>query len=154
MTFSCLSLSILSRFLLSIAVERFLFQTHLSASARAIFFLLKHTACLLYNPNREEKFSVAGLQSPHPSHCKYTFFVAELEMAQLRRLSIGSFLFLSLILSACSVLDPVLASGPLRSLPVTPFDEGYTHLFGDENLVVHRDGKSVLLCLDERTGLH
>ncbi|KAK4750315.1 hypothetical protein SAY87_027764 [Trapa incisa] len=73
-------------------------------------------------------------------------------MAQLHRLPMGSFAFISFLLSAFSVLEPVLASGSLGSLPVTAFDEGYTHLFGDDNLVVYRDGKSVLLSLDERTG--
>jgi hypothetical protein len=32
------------------------------------------------------------------------------------------------------------------------FDEGYTQLFGDDHLVVHKDGKTVHLSLDERTG--
>lgn len=47
----------------------------------------------------------------------------------------------------------VVASGFYRNLPIVPFDEGYSHLFGHDNLVVHRDGKSVHLSLDERTGL-
>ncbi|CAL1408061.1 unnamed protein product [Linum trigynum] len=38
------------------------------------------------------------------------------------------------------------------NLPVVPFDEGYTQLFGEDNLVVHRDGHTVHLSLDERTG--
>lgn len=46
----------------------------------------------------------------------------------------------------------VVASGLYRNLPIVPFDEGYSHLFGHDNLVVHRDGKSVHLSLDERTG--
>ncbi|TXG57119.1 hypothetical protein EZV62_018432 [Acer yangbiense] len=46
----------------------------------------------------------------------------------------------------------VAASGFYRNMPLVPFDEGYTHLFGNDNLVVHRDGKSVHLSLDERTG--
>ncbi|KAE9610552.1 hypothetical protein Lal_00029817 [Lupinus albus] len=37
-------------------------------------------------------------------------------------------------------------------LPMIPFDEGYTPLFGDNNLAIHRDGKTVHLSLDERTG--
>ncbi|GMN38349.1 hypothetical protein TIFTF001_007581 [Ficus carica] len=36
--------------------------------------------------------------------------------------------------------------------PIIAFDEGYTHLFGDDNLMIHRDGKTVHLTLDERTG--
>lgn len=47
----------------------------------------------------------------------------------------------------------VVASGFYRNLPIVPFDEGYSHLFGHDNLVVHRDGESVHLSLDERTGL-
>lgn len=46
----------------------------------------------------------------------------------------------------------VLGSGFSQELPVLSFDEGYTQLFGDDNLVIHRDGKSVYLSLDERTG--
>jgi len=45
------------------------------------------------------------------------------------------------------------ASASSRNLPITAFDEGYTPLFGDNNVFVHRDGKSVHLSLDERTGL-
>jgi xyloglucan:xyloglucosyl transferase len=37
-------------------------------------------------------------------------------------------------------------------LPIISFDEGYTQLFGDDNLVMYRDGKRVHLSLDERTG--
>lgn len=46
----------------------------------------------------------------------------------------------------------VLASGSSRNLPIMAFDEGYTPLFGDNNLVIHSDGKLVHLSLDERTG--
>lgn len=53
------------------------------------------------------------------------------------------FLFSMLFLSA---------SASSRNLPITAFDEGYTPLFGDNNVFVHRDGKSVHLSLDERTG--
>ncbi|KAJ0037555.1 hypothetical protein Pint_22491 [Pistacia integerrima] len=45
----------------------------------------------------------------------------------------------------------VLASGFHKSPPLVLFDEGYTHLFGNDNLVVHKDGKSVHLTLDEST---
>ncbi|KAJ7942826.1 Xyloglucan endotransglucosylase/hydrolase [Quillaja saponaria] len=57
---------------------------------------------------------------------------------------LGLLLFCSLLL--------VFASGSVRNLPIIPFDEGYTPLFGDDNLVIHRDGKSVHLTLDDRTG--
>lgn len=46
----------------------------------------------------------------------------------------------------------VLASGSSRNLPVLSFDEGYSHLFGNDNLMILRDGKSVHISLDERTG--
>ncbi|KAK6931695.1 Glycoside hydrolase family 16 [Dillenia turbinata] len=46
----------------------------------------------------------------------------------------------------------VLAFGSSQNLPILSFDEGYTHLFGDNNLMILRDGKSVHLTLDERTG--
>ncbi|XAR63710.1 Xyloglucan:xyloglucosyl transferase [Bertholletia excelsa] len=46
----------------------------------------------------------------------------------------------------------VLTSGTSRNLPILSFDEGYSQLFGEDNLMVLRDGKSVHLSLDERTG--
>ncbi|GMH15135.1 hypothetical protein Nepgr_016976 [Nepenthes gracilis] len=60
--------------------------------------------------------------------------------------------FQLILLLLCSIL--VIASGNDigRNLPIISFDEGYSHLFGDDNLVVLRDGKSVHLSLDERTG--
>ncbi|KAL9678853.1 hypothetical protein QQ045_016704 [Rhodiola kirilowii] len=54
------------------------------------------------------------------------------------------------LLILCSVF--VLGFADLRELPVMSFDEGYTQLFGDDNLMVVKDGKSVHLSLDERTG--
>lgn len=63
----------------------------------------------------------------------------------------GCSLLASLIV-ACFFLYVVLASGSPGNLPILAFDEGYNHLFGDDNLVVLRDGKSVHLALDERTG--
>ncbi|XP_010553506.1 PREDICTED: probable xyloglucan endotransglucosylase/hydrolase protein 28 [Tarenaya hassleriana] len=51
------------------------------------------------------------------------------------------------------VLFAGLVSGfALETLPVISFEEGYSHLFGDQNLAVRKDGKSVRLSLDERTG--
>lgn len=51
----------------------------------------------------------------------------------------------------CSIL--ILANGfPKTNLPILSFDEGYSQLFGDDNLMVLRDGKSVHLSLNERTG--
>lgn len=57
-----------------------------------------------------------------------------------------------IILVLCSVA--FLVSGFSRNLPTVSFDEGYTHLFGDSNLRVLEDGKSVHLSLDQRTGFY
>ncbi|MED6193667.1 putative xyloglucan endotransglucosylase/hydrolase protein 28 [Stylosanthes scabra] len=58
-----------------------------------------------------------------------------------------------LVMLFLCVLFLVEASASSRSLlPIIPFDEGYAPLFGDNNLVIHRDGKTVHLSLDERTG--
>ncbi|QCD89489.1 probable xyloglucan endotransglucosylase/hydrolase protein 27 [Vigna unguiculata] len=46
----------------------------------------------------------------------------------------------------------IASSGSLANLPIIAFEDGYTPLFGDHNLAIHRDGKSVHLSLDERTG--
>lgn len=46
----------------------------------------------------------------------------------------------------------VLVSGFSRNLPILAFDEGYSHLFGDNNLMILKDGKSVHISLDKRTG--
>ncbi|KAK6921559.1 Xyloglucan endo-transglycosylase, C-terminal [Dillenia turbinata] len=53
------------------------------------------------------------------------------------------------LLLLCSLV--VLAFGSSKNLPILSFDEGYTHLFGDNNLIILRDGKSVHLTLDART---
>jgi len=39
-----------------------------------------------------------------------------------------------------------------RNFPIIPFDEGYTPLFGDHNLIIHSDSKAVHLLLDESSG--
>lgn len=46
----------------------------------------------------------------------------------------------------------VLVNGFSRNLPIVAFDEGYSHLFGDNNLMILKDGKSAHISLDERTG--
>ncbi|KAF8389681.1 hypothetical protein HHK36_024200 [Tetracentron sinense] len=46
----------------------------------------------------------------------------------------------------------VLASATPRNLPTLSFHEGYSHLFGDDNLMILKDGKTVHISLDERTG--
>ncbi|XP_073297027.1 probable xyloglucan endotransglucosylase/hydrolase protein 28 [Primulina huaijiensis] len=51
-----------------------------------------------------------------------------------------------------SSLHMFSVSGSSRNLPIVSFDEGYSHLFGDGNLMVLKDGKSVHISLDERTG--
>ncbi|KAG0470015.1 hypothetical protein HPP92_016715 [Vanilla planifolia] len=53
-----------------------------------------------------------------------------------------------LLLFSHSVPTPINLHG-LRSIS---FDEGYTQLFGDSNLMLLRDGKTVHISLDERTG--
>ncbi|KAJ0987569.1 hypothetical protein J5N97_005925 [Dioscorea zingiberensis] len=40
----------------------------------------------------------------------------------------------------------------LQGLPTLSFEEGYTQLFGDNNLMLLRDGKTVHISLDKRTG--
>ena len=54
------------------------------------------------------------------------------------------------LLVICSVF--VLAAGSLRNLPTVSFEEGYAQIFGDDNLVIVKDGKSAHLSLDQRTG--
>ncbi|CAN4089565.1 unnamed protein product [Withania somnifera] len=47
----------------------------------------------------------------------------------------------------------ILVNGFSRNnLPIVAFDEGYSHLFGHNNLMIFNDGKSVHISLDERTG--
>ncbi|GAB4828683.1 Probable xyloglucan endotransglucosylase/hydrolase protein 28 [Ancistrocladus abbreviatus] len=57
-----------------------------------------------------------------------------------------------ILLLLCSVVTIASSNNLRRNLPILSFDEGYSHLFGDDNLMVLRDGKSVHLSLDERTG--
>jgi xyloglucan:xyloglucosyl transferase len=59
---------------------------------------------------------------------------------------------LGFLLMVCCFLHALLASASHGNLPIMAFDEGYTQLFGDDHLVVHKDGKTVHLSLDERTG--
>lgn len=62
------------------------------------------------------------------------------------------FSYLGFLVMVCCLQLVVLVSGSTKNLPIINFDEGYTHLFGEDNLAVVRDGKSVHLSLDERTG--
>lgn len=59
---------------------------------------------------------------------------------------------LGFLVMVCCLQLVVLVSGSTKNLPIINFDEGYAHLFGEDNLAVVRDGKSVHLSLDERTG--
>lgn len=52
----------------------------------------------------------------------------------------------------CSVF--ALVFGFSEKLKTLTFDEGYSHLFGHDNLMVLEDGKSVHISLDKRTGLY
>ncbi|KAG7030567.1 putative xyloglucan endotransglucosylase/hydrolase protein 28 [Cucurbita argyrosperma subsp. argyrosperma] len=65
-------------------------------------------------------------------------------------MAFSSLSFLCFPLSFILLLLPSSSSPP--NLPILFFDEAYTHLFGDDNLLVLKDGKSVHLHLDERTG--
>lgn len=58
-----------------------------------------------------------------------------------------------LLCSSLLFFAVIASSGSLANLPIIAFEDGYTPLFGDHNLAIHRDGKSVHLSLDERTGL-
>lgn len=62
-------------------------------------------------------------------------------------INIFAFLFCSV-----SALLGLSVSGFSRNLPILSFDEGYSQLFGDANLMVLKDGKSVHISLDDRTG--
>lgn len=59
---------------------------------------------------------------------------------------------LSRLLVFMSLFSGLVSGFAPQNLPITSFEESYTQLFGDKNLIVHRDGKSVRLTLDERTG--
>ncbi|KAK1301278.1 putative xyloglucan endotransglucosylase/hydrolase protein 27 [Acorus calamus] len=61
-----------------------------------------------------------------------------------------SLFFLLSILYSVFITSPAI---PITNVETLTFDEGYTQLFGDTNLMVLKDGQSVHLSLDERTGL-
>ncbi|XP_023550611.1 probable xyloglucan endotransglucosylase/hydrolase protein 28 [Cucurbita pepo subsp. pepo] len=62
------------------------------------------------------------------------------------------FLPIHLLFASFLCFFSVLVSGSGRNFPILDFEEGYNPLFGDDNLIVLKDGKSVHLHLDERTG--
>ncbi|WOL20138.1 hypothetical protein Cni_G28940 [Canna indica] len=71
--------------------------------------------------------------------------------------SLFSFSFFNIIFFffACSPLFLFFTNASIavpESLPTLSFEEGYTQLFGDGNLMLLRDGKRVHISLDERTG--
>ncbi|CAN0877150.1 Probable xyloglucan endotransglucosylase/hydrolase protein 28 [Linum grandiflorum] len=57
-----------------------------------------------------------------------------------------------LLLVDCALFLTLVSSVSGSPVNVITFDEGYTHLFGEDNLVIHKDGTTVHLSLDERTG--
>ncbi|KAG6497534.1 probable xyloglucan endotransglucosylase/hydrolase protein 28 [Zingiber officinale] len=66
--------------------------------------------------------------------------------------SCPSFLFFLLLSTALFVSGEATSLLPLANLAALTFEEGYTQLFGDSNLMLHGDGRTVHLSLDERTG--
>ncbi|CAD5185697.1 unnamed protein product [Musa acuminata subsp. malaccensis] len=66
--------------------------------------------------------------------------------------SSSSSFFLLLLGVALFLSNEATALPELPNLTTLAFEEGYTQLFGDSNLMLHRDGRSVHLSLDRRTG--
>ncbi|WOK97519.1 putative xyloglucan endotransglucosylase/hydrolase protein 28 [Canna indica] len=65
----------------------------------------------------------------------------------------SSFFLLLLLGSALFISNGATASLPeLPNLTTLSFEEGYTQLFGDNNLMLHGEGRTVHLSLDQRTG--
>ncbi|THU49672.1 hypothetical protein C4D60_Mb06t12010 [Musa balbisiana] len=62
------------------------------------------------------------------------------------------FYYLLLLGSALFLINETTALPELPNLTTLSFEEGYTQLFGDSNLVLHQDGQTVHLSLDQRTG--
>ncbi|KAK7273984.1 hypothetical protein RIF29_15053 [Crotalaria pallida] len=87
----------------------------------------------------QERLMVWLLHAPSNSNSALPCASDETDMGVCH---MGLFLFCSLLFIHASGLN----------MPILAFEEGYTPLFGDNNLVIHRDGKSVHLSLDERTG--
>ncbi|XP_074585970.1 putative xyloglucan endotransglucosylase/hydrolase protein 28 [Curcuma longa] len=66
--------------------------------------------------------------------------------------SYPSFRFFLLLSTALFVSGEATSLLPLGNLATLSFEEGYTQLFGDSNLMLHGDGRTVHLSLDQRTG--
>ncbi|KAK7399898.1 hypothetical protein VNO78_11093 [Psophocarpus tetragonolobus] len=131
---------------------------------------INHTAeSFLYNCNPFSGLSIASscrhYSKPLSLSSSFSFFLLLLHRPALRHslyisktplaeetntIMQGSYTGF-LLLFFCSMLFAFSSASP-SNLPIIPFDEGYTPLFGDSNLVIHRDGNSVHLSLDERTG--
>ncbi|KAF0913412.1 hypothetical protein E2562_022199 [Oryza meyeriana var. granulata] len=54
--------------------------------------------------------------------------------------------------AAYAAMDKLHELLPASTAAALSFEEGYTQLFGDSNLMLHGDGKRVHISLDERTG--
>ncbi|KAF6140517.1 hypothetical protein GIB67_035544 [Kingdonia uniflora] len=46
----------------------------------------------------------------------------------------------------------IITTNPNLSLPKLSFDDGYSQIFGDDNLMILKDGKTVHLSLDQKSG--
>ena len=66
--------------------------------------------------------------------------------------SSSSFFFVLFLLLVSALFLETTALPELPNLTTLSFEEGYTQLFGDSNLMLHRDGMAVHLSLDQRTG--
>ncbi|WOL11612.1 putative xyloglucan endotransglucosylase/hydrolase protein 28 [Canna indica] len=63
--------------------------------------------------------------------------------------------FFLLLASSLLLFSPSNVASSIHQLPnptTLSFEQGYTQLFGDSNLMLHRNGKTVHLSLDQRTG--
>ncbi|KAI3906470.1 hypothetical protein MKX01_029085 [Papaver californicum] len=72
----------------------------------------------------------------------------------MKREFVFSFLFISISIVVC-VASSSSSSILRKNLSILSFDEGYNHLFGDDNLVTNRKddgGETVHLLLNKRTG--
>lgn len=69
-------------------------------------------------------------------------------------LSSASSFFLLVLLGSALLLSNEAAAEPavLPNLATLSFEEGYTQIFGDSNLMLPGDGRTVHLSLDQRTG--
>ncbi|KAL5995522.1 hypothetical protein ACLOJK_025585 [Asimina triloba] len=71
------------------------------------------------------------------------------EGMKMKRPEIGMLCHLGIFLITAICLGATKATP--QNPPILAFEDGYTQLFGDTNLMLHRDGKTVHLSLDQRT---